>query len=238
MEAPNTYDLEYTKRRTDTNTMFGYGLMRRTQKLIDVVADLGFLNRHGLCSYEPIHSTRTLKVCDMGCSDGAMLKALTDEFHTTFATGIDIFPHGLPGVDIKAGMNSWVHHDLHRDFPYPYGDGRFNLIIASAFYKQLPDQERFLDECERMLEKGGHLVMLDPCMWAVKLFGALGYFDRRYCQHPWSRTTLVEQLPWHLKLTRHETYWTAPTNTLYHLGAEYVIPKFLSMHQAVVLTRV
>lgn len=224
MENANTYDREYTRRRADVRTMFGYGLERRTAKLLEVLERLGFWGQE-------------LKICDMGCSDGSMLKAVTGTFDTAYATGVDIFPHGAPTVQLRATLSSFVHHDLHQNFPYPYEDGCFNVIVASAFYKQLPHQELFLRECTRMLEPGGHLIMLDPRLWAVKLFGALGYFDRRYCQQPWSPATLAQQLPSELKLTYTEKYWTAPNHWLYQHGAEYLIPNVLSMHQIVVLTR-
>ena len=75
----------------------------------------------------------------------------------------------------------------------------------------------------------------------------IGYFDSRYCKNLWTRKNLpiiASNADYNYKFKEiiFEKYWVAPTQYIYKLGVEKIIPQSLiqliGMHQSILLQKV
>lgn len=79
------------------------------------------------------------------------------------------------GVDVAGDFD--VKHDLFT-FPYPFEDNYADEIFSSHFIEHLPMQYVngkdmlfcFVDECHRILKKGGKLTLIFPNAMSVRAF--------------------------------------------------------------------
>jgi SAM-dependent methyltransferase len=211
----------YWEFRKSRNNLFGYGLARRIEQLVSLVHRM---------------KLPAGRVVDMGCADGAMLKALCGACQVGEAIGFDVFEHGEAGP--IRGVK-FIRHDLYTQYPFPCADGSVDLVIVSAFYKHHPAQLKFLAECNRLLAHGGAIVFLEPRRWVVRIGLRLGYFNPASCPHPWTRRTLAAQLGERLRITVVENYWVAPVASLYWI--ERLMPAWLKrlagLHQSIIVQR-
>ena len=82
-----------------------------------------------------------MKILDVGCGANK----------TTGAIGLDNNPRTAADVI----------HDLG-EFPYPFADGEFGLVIASHVVEHVPDVMAFIGELHRVTKDGGTIRLLTP----------------------------------------------------------------------------
>jgi len=227
---------QYAALRSDNDGIIGYGLSRRTSQLLKLVDQV------------IVKDIKSLKVIDFGCYDGAMALKLANRNKDIFteAVGMDIFPHGIPD-DEKQGAIKFIKRDLWKEIPYPLEAEHYNLLIASAFFKHHRAPERFLQECHRLLDKGGFLIMLDPCSWVVQVGMVLKYFIREDNSNVWNKKSVAAMLNKtglqdSFEISNYERYWIAPNKKLYDIGIESIVPNFLiqifGLHQSIILRKI
>jgi SAM-dependent methyltransferase len=97
------------------------------------------------------------RLLDVGCGEGATLVHLGAP---AGATGIDLFEkkiayarERLPGCRFAAGSA----------YELPFADGAFDHVIVRDLVHHLEEPERFVDECVRVLERGGRVDVLETC---------------------------------------------------------------------------
>jgi predicted SAM-dependent methyltransferase len=61
-------------------------------------------------------------------------------------------------------------------FPWPWPDNSVDGIYASHIMEHIQDQERFIDECRRILKMGGFLRLNLPHASSVSSVGCIGHY--------------------------------------------------------------
>ncbi|HSK73171.1 MAG TPA: methyltransferase domain-containing protein [Pyrinomonadaceae bacterium] len=68
---------------------------------------------------------------------------------------------GAIGLDNNPRAAADVIHDLG-DFPYPFADNEFDLIVSSHSIEHIPDVMRFVAELYRITKPGGRMKIVTP----------------------------------------------------------------------------
>lgn len=68
----------------------------------------------------------------------------------------------------------------------PFFSGSSDVVLLSATLKHIRQPKVVLAECRRVLAQNGHLMVLDPTPYGIRLGLRLGHFDRRYLANIWS----------------------------------------------------
>jgi predicted SAM-dependent methyltransferase len=99
-----------------------------------------------------------VKIIDFACGQNKITKEqlnVTDECK-------------IIGVDIAGDCD--VKHDLFSEFPYPFESDSIDIIYSSHFIEHIPMEYingkdkliAFIDECHRILKKGGKAILIFP----------------------------------------------------------------------------
>lgn len=108
-----------------------------------------------------IPADRPLRVLDLGCGTGVVIRLLEQRLHPE---------SGLHGADISrclldaaCGLApdsriAWDHLDGTR---LPYADATFDCIIMHTLLSHVPDLRNLLDEAFRVLKPGARLIVFD-----------------------------------------------------------------------------
>jgi SAM-dependent methyltransferase len=108
---------------------------------------IGFLERAGV----PIRG----RVLDAGCGGGGMPLSLAE--HADLVVGIDpVNRFGDAGVVLgkERGMRNLLFAQAD-GMALPFPDGTFDLVLSHAVIEHVPDAERYLRECRRVMARGG-----------------------------------------------------------------------------------
>jgi len=68
---------------------------------------------------------------------------------------------GSIGMDNNPRTGADVIHDLD-DFPYPFGDNEFDLVVSRHVVEHVPNVIRFVEELHRITKPGGRIRLLAP----------------------------------------------------------------------------
>lgn len=73
------------------------------------------------------------------------------------------------GVDWKSSAHDTSRVDVFANLiePLPFADGYADTVVAFQVMEHLPEPDLFLAECNRILKKGGGLLLTVPFMWHV-----------------------------------------------------------------------
>jgi SAM-dependent methyltransferase len=143
-----------------------------------------------------VPDNRPLRVLDVGCGTGLNAEHLAAKGHTV--VGIDLSPVAIEKFTRK-GFEGFVC-DLENETGVPLPSSSFDLIFASEVIEHLGDTATFLAELNRLLRRGGALVLSTPnsAFWPYRILALLGRTPSEY-QHPghlrfFSRRSLAEAL--------------------------------------------
>ncbi len=139
-----------------------------------------------------------LRVLDVGCGDGILLKKIAHHFPTAELFGADIVPSSS---NLEKNRIRLVTADLRHDLPFQ--SKCMDLVICSETLEHLVDPDRQLKEMTRVLRTGGRLVVTIP--------NATGYFPFHYLGW-WipTRTLRRKFLPY-----EHPANTKQPVDTMY-----------------------
>lgn len=111
-------------------------------------------------------------ILDVGCGTGVNAAFFSESKHQI--VGIDISPVAIEQYRAQ-GFEGLVH-DIELE-PLPFDPGSFDLVYASEVIEHCADTSAFLQELNRMLRQGGHLLLSTPnsAFWPYRVLGAVGY---------------------------------------------------------------
>ena len=105
------------------------------------------INRPVKTSGNPCH-------LDIGCAFGYMIEAATSAGYDS--QGIEI----SPAADVAVQLGYKVRKDTVKDAAFP--EESFQLITAVDVLEHIPEPREWLQECKRILKKGGVLLLVTP----------------------------------------------------------------------------
>lgn len=129
------------------------------------------------------------KLLDIGYSKGSFADYLSEHGWNCSAIGLNSFSH--PKINI-------IQSDLNEDFPVK--SETFDVITAGEVIEHMFSQEKFLQECHRVLKKDGILTLTTPnlCFLVNRFLMLMGktpmFVYAPYHYHFHTKDTIVELL--------------------------------------------
>lgn len=122
------------------------------------------------------------KILDIGCGVGSIAFFLSTNYPCVSVTGIDISKKAIDACLeykklIKSKNTSFSRMKVEN---YVNHKQKFDIIIASEVIEHLVDDKKFVENCGKLLEKNGSLLITTPSKNAPLFrLGLLNSFDRR-----------------------------------------------------------
>ena len=109
--------------------------------------------------------TQAEKILDVGCGIGGSSLYLAQTFNAR-AVGITLSPVQASRATERAreaGLASEVQFQVADALQMPFADDSFDLVWSMESGEHMPDKEKFLQECYRVLKVGGTFLMATWC---------------------------------------------------------------------------
>ncbi len=142
--------------------------VERRQAQIDLIEELLFWA--GVTSQNAPHN-----ILDIGCGIGGSTLYLANKFGAT-ATGITLSPVQASRAQeraITAGLEKQVEFQVANALEMPFADNSFDLVWSLESGEHMPDKAKFLQECYRVLQPGGKLILATWCHRETSITGEL-----------------------------------------------------------------
>src|SRR3989344_2680050 len=112
---------------------------------------------------------------DVGCSDCTFLHELSHKKLTNNLFGIDGSEFQLKKAKIKNPSFHLKKGDLEEQ--WPFSENSFDFIYGAEIIEHVHSPDFFLSESNRILKKGGYIVLSTPnlCAWFNRLIFPLGF---------------------------------------------------------------
>ncbi|NJL81341.1 MAG: methyltransferase domain-containing protein [Richelia sp. SM1_7_0] len=104
-------------------------------------------------------------ILDVGCGIGGSSLYLAQKFNAA-ATGITLSPVQARRACERAvefGLQGRTHFQVADALNMPFEDNSFDLVWSLESGEHMPDKNRFLQECYRVLKPGGKLILVTWC---------------------------------------------------------------------------
>lgn len=123
---------------------------------------------------------KTLKVLDLGCADGLMLKKLSKEYNIS-ATGIELSRDLYEKAVINCPDAIIINSDINEiDFSE---DEKFDLIICTAVLEHLENPSKVVSKIFNLLSVNGITVWTVPDPFWEKIATLVGHLDDEQHHH-------------------------------------------------------
>ena len=104
-------------------------------------------------------------IIDVGCGIGGSTLHLAQKFGSQ-ATGITLSPVQASRAKeraAEAGLDSQVRFEVANALEMPFEDNTFDLVWSLESGEHMPDKTKFIQECYRVLQPGGKLILATWC---------------------------------------------------------------------------
>ena len=104
-------------------------------------------------------------IIDVGCGIGGSTLYLAEKFDAN-ATGITLSPVQASRAReraIEANLGHKVQFEVANALLMPFADNTFDLVWSLESGEHMPDKTKFLQECYRVLQPGGKLILATWC---------------------------------------------------------------------------
>lgn len=109
--------------------------------------------------------TKAEQILDVGCGIGGSSIYLAQKFHAR-AIGITLSPVQAKRATQRsqeAGLATDVQFQVADAMAMPFADDSFDFVWSMESGEHMPDKEKFLQECYRVLKPGGTFLMATWC---------------------------------------------------------------------------
>ncbi len=114
--------------------------------------------------------TQAQEILDAGCGIGGSALYLAKKFDAT-ATGITLSPVQARRAQERAvEMGMTARFEVADALEMPFADGSFDLVWSLESGEHMPDKEKFIAECYRVLKPGGTFLMAAWCHRPIEGF--------------------------------------------------------------------
>lgn len=156
------------------------------------------------------------QILDVGCGTGSTTLLLKQRFPAATVSGLDLSPYMLAMADYKGqqqGLEIGWHHGLAEETGW--AAGQYDLVTVSFLFHEMPPavSQRVLQECLRLLQPGGQLLILDGNQRVLRHLGWLIDLFRE----PYSRVYAAGCLSDWLGEAGFETVRTRPVGLIHQI---------------------
>lgn len=116
-------------------------------------------------AWKMIKHFRGGKIASIGCLNEAIVPLLAEAYGTE-VYGVDFADKVLEFLRSRFPKVKYITHDIRNGVPFQ--DGYMDYVIAGEIVEHLEDPKKFIDECMRVLKKGGVLSISTPYEEGVK----------------------------------------------------------------------
>ena len=137
---------------------FGTYKLDRRQAQIDLIEEL-------LIWANVNQNNAPQNIIDVGCGIGGSTLYLANKFSAK-ATGITLSPIQASRAReraIEADLEEQAHFEVGNALEMPFADNSFDLVWSLESGEHMPDKKKFLEECYRVLQPGGKLILATWC---------------------------------------------------------------------------
>jgi tocopherol O-methyltransferase len=145
----------------------GYKIERRSAQ-IELIEE--FLSWGRLTKTNPPQN-----ILDVGCGIGGSSLYLADKFaaEVTGITLSNVQAARARERAINAGLEDKAHFQVANALSMPFADDSFDLVWSLESGEHMPDKEKFLAECYRVLKPGGKFLLATWCHRETAMSGDL-----------------------------------------------------------------
>ena len=146
----------------------GHYKIERRQAQIDLIEELLFWA--GVTVDNPPRN-----IIDVGCGIGGSTLYLAKKFGAN-ATGITLSPVQASRAKERAkeqDLEKRVGFQVANALEMPFADNSFDLVWSLESGEHMPDKTKFLQECYRVLQPGGKIILATWCHRETSVLGAL-----------------------------------------------------------------
>ena len=114
-------------------------------------------------------------IIDVGCGIGGSTLYLGNKFNAN-ARGITLSPVQASRAKERAkeqGLETQVDFEVANALKMPFEDNSFDLVWSLESGEHMPDKTKFLQECYRVLQPGGKLILATWCHRETSVLGEL-----------------------------------------------------------------
>ena len=181
------------------------------------------------------HTTKhQLALLDIGTADGLMLNNLANELNPKISVGIDFSSELLKFADNN--QNFFVQSDASR---LPFKDDFFDVIVACAVIEHVPNAGAMIDECHRVLKRGGLCIITTPDPFFEHIATMIGHLENDQHNETFNLLKLKSLFEAHkFTVDRLEKFMVSPIGFPYEHTIEKVMKliglQFLLLNQLIV----
>ena len=118
--------------------------------------------------------TSPTRVLDVGCGVGGSSRHIARKYPGARVTGVTLSPvqcaHAKERSE-RAGLSDRTNFEVADALNLPFEDNTFDLLWSMESGEHMPNKEKWLAECQRVLKPGGRMLM---ATWTHKATEALG----------------------------------------------------------------
>lgn len=211
---------EYHKKREREHAL-KYRLVRRTNEVLKAITTYG-------------GNTVPFSILDIWTADGLMLDKLCQDLNIQMPVGLD-FSAELLKFNVNRKLNM-IQGDAMK---LPFRDNSFDVIVATAVIEHVPDAEKMLGECYRVLIEDGLCIVTTPDPFFEHIATKIRHLEDEQHHKTFNLQELKSLFESHgFNILKAEKFMMSPIGFPYELKIEKIMKSlgldFLTLNQLVV----